>query len=287
MRAMFGVDGKMVQMGYDGSSLEARIEAHYCTPFDAKGTPYCNSLTLEKPNDCHSVLARQLTEMLGYSFLRDHAKACKYACAYGGQAAKLAKIIGGSLEQGQKVFDGYWEVAKPLAKLKQALSQEWKSEGNFKKFIRGIDGRKIPTRSEHALINAAFQSAGVICMKLAMVIHELKLRELGLGMDFWTEDWKNKSYAQQLVAYHDEAQFEITPDLVKWKSFATEEDAKAFLKANKTWYGVKEAKGRFFCGYSIVGELAVQAVEEAGRVYKLNVPLGAEYALGKNWRDCH
>lgn len=85
----------------------------------------------------------------------------------------------------------------------------------------------------------------------------------------------------------DEGQFEITPDLVKWKSFATEEAAKDFLKANKTWYGVKEAKGRFFCGYSEVGELAVQAVEEAGRIYQLNVPLGAEYALGRNWKETH
>lgn len=85
----------------------------------------------------------------------------------------------------------------------------------------------------------------------------------------------------------DEGQFEITPDLVKWKSFATETDAKTFLEQNKSWYGVKEAKGRFFCGYSIVGELAVQAVEEAGKTYKLNVDLGAEYALGKTWRDCH
>lgn len=287
MRAMFGVDGMMVQMGYDGSSLEARIEAHYCWPHEGKDKAYCLSLPMEKPNDVHTMTAKRIGELLGSTFLRDHAKSVKYCLAYGGQIPKVAKIVGCTEAQAKEIFNAYWEVAKPLAKLKDALVEEWMSETNMKRFIRGIDGRKIPTRSKHALINAAFQSAGVICMKLAMVIHEIKLREKGMTVDFWKDDWKNASYAQQLIAYHDEGQFEITPDLVKWKSFATEEAAKDFLKANKGWYGVKEAKGRFFCGYSEVGELAVQAVEEAGKIYKLNVPLGAEYALGRNWRDCH
>ena len=37
----------------------------------------------------------------------------------------------------------------------------------------------------------------------------------------------------------------------------------------------------------LVGELAVEAIREAGRVYNLFCPLDGEYKIGKNWRETH
>ena len=36
-----------------------------------------------------------------------------------------------------------------------------------------------------------------------------------------------------------------------------------------------------------VGKLAVDSIVEAGEHFKLRVPLGAEYRVGKNWAETH
>ena len=82
------------------------------------------------------------------------------------------------------------------------LEQYWVKHGE-KKFILGIDGRKVPTRAKHALVNSLFQSAGVICAKRAMILHDRKLKAEGLSVDFWRDDWKSKKFVQQLIAYHN------------------------------------------------------------------------------------
>ena len=122
-------------------------------------------------------------------------------CSYGAQAPKVAKTIGCDITIGQLIFDGFWEAAKPLALLKEAVTKYWETTGK-KTFVLGIDKRKIPTRSKHALVNSLFQSAGVICAKRAMVIHDRKLKDHGLLVDFFKDDWKNKQFCQQLIAYH-------------------------------------------------------------------------------------
>lgn len=121
-------------------------------------------------------------------------------CTYGAQPAKVAKTIGSDLETGTSVFSAFWEAAKPLKLLKDALVQHWESNG--KKFIRGLDGRKVPTRAEHAILNSLFQSAGVICAKYTMIVHDRLLKKEGLAIDFFKDDWKSSKFCQQLIAYH-------------------------------------------------------------------------------------
>lgn len=146
------------------------------------------------------MMARRISEIIGQKFERAPAKSVKYGCTYGAQAAKVAKTIGSSLQVGEKVFKAFWDAAAPLKGLKEALQKHWESSG--KKYIVTLDGRKVPTRAAHAILNSLFQSAGVICAKRAMVRWETKLRKAGLSVDFWTEDWKNKQWAQQMIAYH-------------------------------------------------------------------------------------
>lgn len=207
-------------------------------------------------------------------------------CTYGAQAARVAKTVGCDLPTGQEIFDAFWLAAAPLAGLKEALTRWWETAGE-KKFVLGLDGRKIMTRSQHALLNSLFQSAGVICAKRTMFIQDRLTKERGYSVDFWKEDWKNKQYIQQLIAYHDEAQSEITKGLVKWKKFNNEESAKEFQKENPLWAGPIHNEKGYFLGTSIADEILQEAIEQTNKYYKLKVPLAVEPQYGRNWRECH
>lgn len=285
MRSLFGVDrSNMVQVAYDFASLEARIQSHFMWRYD-ETKEYSNSLLLEKPNDCHTKMSERIAEAINGPFSRQSAKSVNYCCVYGGQPTRVAKTVGCSLEIGQTVFDTFWEVARPLEMLKDAVANYWKSTGK-KEFIPGIDGRKLRTRSEHALLNTLFQSTGVICAKLVMVLQDRKFKELGYGVDFWKDDWKNKQYVQQLIAYHDEAQLEISKGLVRWKKFNDEAEQKVYCKENPEWIPVHSDKG-WFAGWTPVNKALFEAVDETNKHFKINVPLAIDPQLGYNWSSCH
>lgn len=283
-----------------------------CWRYEQEPHEYCNALLLEKPNDVHTMMARRISDTIGRKFERSPAKSVKYGITYGAQAAKVAKTIGSDMYTGQLVYDAFWEAAKPLALLKERLHDFWVKTG--KKYILGIDGRKVPTRSAHAILNSLFQSGGVICAKRAMVIYDDLIEEEGLAVDFFVDDWQNKSFVQQMIAYHDEAQLEVTRDLVHFKWFSKESlgwtqvddpeeqkkiDKECLDKVNawkeeeekrtgKIWANVHESpKGGWFTAYSRAGELASIAVNKAGEYYNLNVPLTAGYDVGSSWSTCH
>lgn len=292
MRGLFGVDkARYFQMGYDFDSLEAKVESHYVYNY-AGGKKYGESLTAAKPNDCHTVLAGKISDQLGYKFPRGSAKAVKYGCSYNAQPPRVAKTIGCSLDDAKIVFNMFWKEASCLKQLKERMQKYWETTGK-KKFLLGIDGRKLPVRSSGNVINTAFQSCGVICAKRAMVLHDRKLKDHGLSVDFFVDDWRNKSYCAQLIAYHDEAQLEVTKDLVKFKVFKSKEDCEDFKENEEkitgvAWGDVMEGKNNtYFTSYSLAGQLASEAVKETGEYYGLNVELTAGYMFGYNWKDCH
>ena len=302
LRSLFGVDPKRYSLlGFDFSGLEARIEGHYTYRYDDEQKSYVNSLLGERPNDVHTLTAKKIAEIIGRDFARQDAKSVKYACSYGAMPKKVGKTIGVPEEIGKLVHEGFWSAALPLAELKKNLERYWEAIGQ-RKFILGLDGRKIPTRSKSALINYLFQSAGVICTKRAAVIHDRMLRARGLICDFWSENWHSKSYAQQLIHYHDEAEYELTLDLVEMKLFPVTEweykndkpfssmvlrQIEEFRITNINWSATHRSDSSYDLSYSIVGDLALQAVAQAGAYYKLNVPLTAEYMIGKTWADVH
>lgn len=315
MRDMFGVDSDFYQLGYDFDSLEAKVESHYVYRYPG-GPEYGVSLTAEKPNDCHSVLAKSITEILGRAFPRSTAKNVKYGCSYNAQVPRIAKTVGCSLEEAAIIFNAFWEQAYPLKQLKEAMQAYWETDGG-KRFLMGIDKRKLPIRAKGNVINTAFQSCGVICAKRAMVLHDRYLKEEGLSVDFFLEDWKAKieageMFCQQLIAYHDEAQLEVTKKSVEWKVFKFEgpaevwdekegkmvqspaaKEAERACKAwkaeqtDKVWSDVGHTDKMYFVGYCRAGELATKAVREAGKYYKLKVELTAGYMLGTSWASCH
>ena len=51
-------------------------------------------------------------------------------------------------------------------------------------FIKGLDGRKLLVRSEHAALNTLLQGAGAIVMKQALVILDKMIKRLQLDAKF-------------------------------------------------------------------------------------------------------
>lgn len=292
MRAMFGVDEHCYQIGYDFDSLEAREEANFCWEYESgEEKEYCNSLLLDKPLDVHTRMAQKISAIIGRDFARGPAKSVKYGATYGAQGPKIAKTIGCDVETGNMIFEAFWEAAAPLKKLKDALNKEW---ARFdKKRIIGIDGRLVPTRSAHAILNSKFQSAGVICAKRAMVLHDRKLKAAGLLVDFFKDDWTGRDFCQQLIAYHDEAQLEVNKASVKFRRFADKEQAQAFKDERLTNYGeiwsdIKDSpKGGVYVAYCKAGQLAVESVNQSGKDYGMVVDLTAGYMVEKSWAGCH
>ena len=116
----------------------------------------------------------------------------------GAQVAKIAKMLGISKVEAEKIFEDFWNASLPLKILKERVTRYWKTKGR-KVFIKGIDGRKLMTRSEHSLLNVLFQSTGAIVMKRQMVLYMRKLRDLGLYSNPFRD---NEVKAAQMIHYH-------------------------------------------------------------------------------------
>ncbi len=98
---------------------------------------------------------------------------------------------------------------------------------------------------------------------------------------------KSTGVTSEYTELLDEAQIEVTNDLISFYDFYTKEEAILYKQQNPATTDIHEHDSLYRVGYSVVGDLALQAVAEAGQYYKLNVPLTAEYAVGACWRDCH
>jgi DNA polymerase I-like protein with 3'-5' exonuclease and polymerase domains len=189
---LFGVSDDCYQIGYDFSGLEARIEGHYTVPYEG-GQAYAESLVAEKPHDCHTIRAAEL------GITRDEAKTLKYAISYGAQVNKIASQMDWSKGKATEIFEGFWDSASPLKELKEDNTAFWMKTG--KKFIKGIDGRKLWIRSEHSILNMLFQSTGVIAAKKANIFHNIEMRNRGLLFNpFRDSSWDRK--AAMMIHYH-------------------------------------------------------------------------------------
>ena len=278
MRSLFGCGEGMVQLGFDFSSLEARIQGHYILPFN--GDDLAEQLLASKPNDIHSLNAKKL------GIPRDQAKSVSYALMYGAAYQKLKKMLGLTDEQAKMLFDAYWDAVEPLKNLRDAVGSSWEARG--KSFVIGVDGRKIVTRSKHSLLNALFQSGGVICAKYATVFIYQLLEEQG----YKCNPFKEKTIDMcGMIEYHDECQLAVNPKLVQYKIFKTEDELKEF---ESTWDGeqlgsaVEGKNGTLVVALpNPVSKAITKAIDMAVEEVKLKVPLGMEWTVHKNWFGCH
>lgn len=245
-----------------------------------------SSYIIIRRHNCISVTGNSINANK-LNITRDNAKSFSYACMYGAQAAKLAKMLRINKTESERLFLAYWDAVPALKELRDKVEAFWKSTG--KQYIIGIDGRKLFVRSQHSLINLLFQSAGAICVKYTIVGVCRRLEELGILGDPLVdteEDEKKKVYL--MIVYHDEAQFDCPEDFFKIHMYDDEKEAKAASKEYKDSSSVgHNDEGYYFCESNTMDQFINQEIFRVCLDLNLRVPLGMEYIVGTNWAECH
>lgn len=276
MRSMFRSGKGLWQLGYDFASLEARIMGHYVLPY-TEGESLAEALVAEKPNDIHSINAKKL------GIDRSAAKSFSYASIYGAQPKKLAKMLGISEAEAKVLFNAYWDAVPALKELKAAVERSW--ELNDKKYIKGLDGRRLSTRSKHSLINVLFQSGGAIAAKWSAVRMAQEMERLDILGDPFLHS-KTDIKVWWMIHMHDEQQMACHPKLMHVQSYASEQEAKAALVAGSSAIG-HGTKGSYVGFKTQPVECIDFGIKTACEELKLRVDLGFEWIPGLNWGQCH
>ena len=169
-------------VGIDASGLELRMLAHY---MDDK--EYTNEVT---EGDIHT--ANQKAAGLKS---RNQAKTFIYAFIYGAGDAKIGSVVGGNQRDGAKLRKSFLDNNPSLKLLRERVSKAAK-----RGYLKGLDGRKIYVRSEHAALNSLLQGGGAIVMKRALLMLESLLKLNSLDARF-------------VANIHDEWQMEVREDI--------------------------------------------------------------------------
>ena len=179
-------------VGTDASGLELRCLAHYMN--DAKFT---NEVLT---GDVHTANMKAA----GLSN-RDQAKTFIYAFLYGAGPAKIGSVVGGNSSDGQKLIGKFLKNMPALNKLRKDIGAV-ASKG----LIRGLDGRMLHIRHEHAALTTLLQGAGAVVCKRWLVEMDRMIWEHGLD-------------AKLVASVHDEYQFEVAkPDIESFTKITKE-----------------------------------------------------------------
>jgi|DEB0MinimDraft_6_1074348.scaffolds.fasta_scaffold13462_2 DNA polymerase I-like protein with 3'-5' exonuclease and polymerase domains len=187
-RGLFGAGVGKKLVGCDASGLELRMLAHYLAFYD--GGEYGKIVT---EGDIHT--ANQQAAGLE---TRDQAKTFIYAFLYGAGDAKIGDIVGGTAREGQMLKRKFLSNLPALNRLQQDIKRKVENGGT----LMGLDGRLLRIRSSHAALNMLLQSAGAVCMKVALI----QLYH-ALGKSKWQH---GREYAF-VANIHDEFQAEVIP----------------------------------------------------------------------------
>tara|TARA_R110002051_G_scaffold81931_1_gene146478 strand:+ start:1024 stop:2655 length:1632 start_codon:yes stop_codon:yes gene_type:complete len=166
-------------VGTDASGLELRCLAHYM-----KDKEYIHEVV---NGDVHTANMK----MAGLTN-RDQAKTFIYAFLYGAGPAKIGKVVGGGAAQGKELIESFLSNMPALKKLRTQVT-EAATQGS----IKGLDGRWLQIRSEHAALNTLLQGAGAIICKEWLVQMTKQINEMKLN-------------AKLVGSIHDEYQFEVS-----------------------------------------------------------------------------
>lgn len=300
MRGLWGVTDEYYQVGIDGSNLEGMIAAWGAYQFD--GGEY---LRIMESGDAHARNAEAYTKASGTLVTRNGGKGVTYGIMYGAQAAKIAAMLHISLDKAQAVIDAFWDSNFGLKGRKEWLENFWEATG--KRYIPGLDGRKIWTRSKHSLLNAFQQNGGASLFDLVGILLHWELIKRG-----WYDD-----DVRRLIYYHDEYQLQVPKKYLKKWEFDTLEEATAFVKeweakgrvfdghewrkavkdengdkvkdaeGNTVYEGIFGDDGKIHIQYCPVGEMVVKCVEKAARIMGSPVHITGAYLTGANWAQCH
>jgi DNA polymerase-1 len=233
-RALFHVPTGWVQLGADQSGLELRCLASDLSGLAGDEGNYAHVVT---QGDVHTTNQ----EAAGLP-TRDAAKTFIYAFLYGAGDEKIGSIVGKGREAGRKLKAKFLEMTPGLDRLLKIVKG-----AAARGFIKGIDGRKVPIRSDHAALNMRLQNAGAVICKQWGVDWDDGLKALGLKHG-WDGDYVFLSWS------HDEYQLAVRnhPELI-----------------------------------ATVSHIGVQTGRDAGKPFNFQCPLDVEVKQGLNWAECH
>ena len=177
-RALWTVNKGYKLVGVDASGLELRMLAHYMNDKD-----YIYEVV---NGDIHR--ANQAAAGLES---RDKAKTFIYAFIYGAGSAKIGSIIGGSTADGERAKEKFLRATPSLRSLREKVERVAQ-----RRWVRGLDQRKIIIRHPHAALNTLLQGAGAIVMKYALTL-----------LEQYVINKQIKAFP--VVNVHDEFQYEV------------------------------------------------------------------------------
>ena len=192
-RELFIPHPGMVMVGCDLEGLELRCLGHYLAKFD--GGAFADVVL---NGDIH----QQNADRVGCT--RKEVKTITYAFIYGAGDVKLGHSLRPELSDSQKKQLGSELRRKFLAAIPglEPLIDAVKTRVRTSNRLRGLDGRPVFCRAEHASLNYLLQSAGAIISKRWCVIGQDMLDDAGLTYD---RDYTRCAYV------HDEQQFSVIP----------------------------------------------------------------------------
>ena len=168
-------------LGIDASQLELRMLAHYMNDEE-----YINEII---NGDIHTT-----NQKLAGLKSRDQAKTFIYALIYGAGDSKIGGIVKGSRTEGRILRERFLSRNPSFKSLKRRVDR-----ASQKGHLKGLDGRKIMIRHQHAALNSLLQGGGAIVMKRGLIILNNKLHKMGLDYKF-------------VANIHDEWQMEVKED---------------------------------------------------------------------------
>jgi DNA polymerase-1 len=151
-RACWVVDEGYKLVGIDASGLEIRMLAHYMNDEE-----FINEII---NGDVHSS-----NQKLAGLKSRNQAKTFIYALMYGAGDEKLGKVVGGNKADGSRIRKHFFANKPSFKSLRDRVQR-----AATKKYLKGLDGRKIYIRNAHASLNSLLQGAGAIVMKQALTL---------------------------------------------------------------------------------------------------------------------
>jgi len=177
-RALWTVNKGYKLVGVDASGLELRMLAHYMN--DERYTHEVVNGDIHRANQAAAGLES-----------RDKAKTFIYAFIYGAGSKKIGSIIGGSERDGERAKEKFLRATPSLRSLREKVERVAQ-----RRWVRGLDQRKIIIRHPHAALNTLLQGAGAIVMKYALtLLEEYVIRK--------------QIKAFPVVNVHDEFQYEV------------------------------------------------------------------------------
>ena len=195
-RQLFVPHPGMIMVGADLEGLELRCLGHYLSAYDEG-----SFADVVLNGDIH----QQNAERVGCT--RKEVKTITYAFIYGAGDAKLGHSLNPALSDAQKKQLGqdlrrkFLDAIPGLEPLINAVKLKVRSHGR----LRGLDGRPIFCRAEHAALNYLLQSAGAIISKRWVVVAQDMFDSAGLT---YNVDYTRCAYV------HDEQQLSVVPQEV-------------------------------------------------------------------------